>query len=134
MEYMSDLLYIPMELFLSYQGRSVRYTPFPNSLAFRAIISLVWRSKPPFLHSLAFRAVVHGRAFKAIGQLGIQSHHIFSSTFRAISLAFRAISQLSIQSLELMTLSHSSYSWPRVILSIQSLELMTQSRFHPLGV
>ncbi|KAL6349653.1 hypothetical protein AAG906_041060 [Vitis piasezkii] len=72
---------------------TVRHTPFPNSLAFRAIVSLVWRSEPPFLHSLAFRVVVHGQTFRDIGQLGIQSHHIFSSTFRAVNLAFRAISR-----------------------------------------
>ena len=63
----------------------VRHTPFPNSLAFRAIVSLDWGSEPPFLHSLESKVIVHSQAFRVVGQLSVQNHYIFSSTFRAIS-------------------------------------------------
>ena len=63
----------------------------PSSTFRRSEPSFTFRClKPSFLHSLALGSIVHSQAFRAICQLGIQSHHIFS-------LAFRAISQPSIR-------------------------------------
>ena len=110
--YMSDLLYIPIELLMSHQDRSVtsdapqgHISPpsFPCSSAFRAsvpsllrrsessfsawrswLFSLVWRSEPLFS---VWRS-------KPLFRFGVQSHYSFSYlAFRATfsASAFRAI-------------------------------------------